>query len=183
MTALTKLFIKTFLLTGIPFAIGMMGLHLIGGEALRIEKFLIYTTLFGGIMALSLIAILKYHLRKIGIQKIAQEHLGVHQKRTIISTLSIEELLQMLKDDPVFQLMVRKEIENGILLQSTMTMKSWGEEIRIQIVSDRGSSYQYEISSRPRLKTTLIDYGKNLQNIRRMEALLTGTMEIQQSTI
>jgi hypothetical protein len=48
-------------------------------------------------------------------------------------------------------------------------MKSWGEEIKIILKSKTKSEFEYMISSSPKLKTTLVDYGKNLENINRIE--------------
>ena len=64
------------------------------------------------------------------------------------------------------------EIENGILLKTGITLQSWGEEIKIILKSNQENSYEYIISSSPKLKTALVDYGKNLENINRIENVI-----------
>ena len=64
------------------------------------------------------------------------------------------------------------EIENGVLLKTGMTMKSWGEEIKIILKSNKENNFEYQLSSSPKLKTTIVDYGKNLENINKIESVI-----------
>ena len=53
-----------------------------------------------------------------------------------------------------------------------MTWLSWGEEISIILQTKGESDFNYKISSRPKLKMTLVDFGKNLENVNRLENVI-----------
>jgi hypothetical protein len=57
--------------------------------------------------------------------------------------------------------------------------KSWGDDIRIDVVQIDDISTQVKITCRPSLKTTLVDYGKNYENA---EKLLSLISEFSQAT-
>lgn len=71
-------------------------------------------------------------------------------------------MLERLKADSIFGKMKMTEVENGILLNSGTTWKSWGENIEITLESNEDVEFIYHLSSRSRVSATLIDYGKNL---------------------
>lgn len=66
------------------------------------------------------------------------------------------------------------EVENGVLLTTGVSWKSWGEEIKILLKDYKETVFEYQILSSPKLKITLIDYGKNLENINRIESIMTN---------
>ncbi len=68
--------------------------------------------------------------------------------------------------------MIITEIENGVLLKSGTTWQSWGEQIKNILKSDNNSVYEYQLTSIPKLKTTILDYGKNIESINQFERLL-----------
>tara|TARA_R110002074_G_scaffold166808_1_gene327665 strand:- start:90 stop:473 length:384 start_codon:yes stop_codon:yes gene_type:complete len=123
-------------------------------------------------MSLILVSFHRYRLKKNGIQEITNDNVGVNQSRNLKTGLNKTDLINKLKTDPIIGKMKMTEIENGILLKSGMTWKSWGEEIKIILKSENITDFEYQISSNPKLKTTLVDYGKNLENINRIESAI-----------
>lgn len=172
MKPLTKLYLKTFLVLGIPYGLFMVGSDLVEGKGFSLWKFLFLTSFFGITMSLILVSFHRYRLKKNGIQEITEENLGVSQTKNLQSKLNKKELIEKLKTDPIIGKMKMTEIENGILIKSGMTWKSWGEVIKIILSFNRGDDFEYQVSSRPKLKTTLFDYGKNLENVNRIENVL-----------
>ena len=167
MKPITKLYLKIFLFAGVSYGFITLALSLIAGDKdeFNLWSLLITSFFFGIAMSLILVSVQKYRLKKNGVQEISDKNFGVSQTAYIKSDLNKSELINKLKTDPVIRKMTMIEIENGILLQTGMTWKSWGEEIKIILKTDQESDFEYEISSSPKLKTTLIDYGKNLENI------------------
>lgn len=55
MKPLTKLYLKTFLLTGIPYGLIMIGFDLLDGDGFKLWKFLSLTFFFGITMSLTLV--------------------------------------------------------------------------------------------------------------------------------
>ncbi|MEP2057943.1 MAG: hypothetical protein ABJJ05_09065 [Maribacter litoralis] len=172
MKPITKLYLKTFLFTGIPYGLIMLGFDLADGDGFRLWKFLFMTVFFGATMSLILVSFHKYRLKKNGVQEITNNNVGVNQTRNLKSKLNKKDLIKKLKTDPIIGKMKMTETENGITLKTGMTLQSWGEEIKIILKSNQENNFEYLISSRPKLKTTLVDYGKNLENINRIENVI-----------
>ncbi|WP_299438310.1 hypothetical protein [uncultured Aquimarina sp.] len=172
MKPITKLYLKTFLFTGIPYGLIMLGFDLADGEGFRLWKYLFMTFFFGITMSLILVSFHQYRLKKNGIQEISNDNIRVNQSINLKTGLNKTDLIKKLKTDPIIGKMKMKEIENGILLKSGISWKSWGEEIKIMLKSEKESDFEYIISSSPKLKTTLVDYGKNLENVYRIENVI-----------
>ncbi|WP_396171690.1 hypothetical protein [Flavobacterium sp.] len=172
MKAITKLYIKTFLLTAIPYFSLMT---LFGFDEISktiILKNITASLFFGIFMSLILVSFHWYKLKKDGVKNITDENIGVNQTKKIETKLNKEQLIQKLKLDPTIRKMKMTEIENGVLLKTGMTMKSWGEEIKIILKSNKENNFEYQLSSSPKLKTTIVDYGKNLENINKIESVI-----------
>ncbi len=174
MKPITKLYLKTFLVMGIAYGLSMIGFDLLRGEGFSLSKFLFLTVSFGGTMSLILVSLLRHRLRKMGIQEITDDSLNVFQKKNVQSELKKSELVEKLKADPIFGKMNMMEVENGVLLTTGVSWKSWGEEIKILLKDYKETVFEYQILSSPKLKITLIDYGKNLENINRIESIMTN---------
>ena len=172
MKPITKLYLKVFLLSGPPYGLLMLGFDLVDGNEIKLWKLLFMAFFFGISMSLILVSFHRYRLKKNGIQEITHENLEVSQPKKIKSVLNKEELIKKLKMDRIIGKMKITEIENGILLKTGMTWKSWGEEINITIKSDNVSNFEYKVSSRSKLKITLLDYSKNIENVNRIENLI-----------
>jgi maltodextrin utilization protein YvdJ len=172
MKPLTKLYLKIFLFTGIPYGLIMMGIDLMDGNGFNLWKFLFLAFFFGITMSLILVSFHKYSLKKNGIQELMDENLGVIQTKVIKTKLSKTELINKLKSDPIVGKMKMRESENGIVLKTGISWKSWGEEIVIDLKSKNGSDFEYQVSSSPKQKTTLLDFGKNLKNLNRIESVI-----------
>jgi hypothetical protein len=172
MKTTTKLYLKTFLFTGIPYGLIMTGYDLAVGNGFILWKFLFLTFFFGITMSLFFVLPHKNRLKKIGNREVTTENLKLIQTKNIQTKLNKKELIEKLKTDQIIGKMKMVEMENGILLKSDMTWKSWGEEIKILLISTKDTEFEYKITSRPRVKITLLDYGKNLENIHRIETVI-----------
>lgn len=172
MKPLTKLYLKTFLLTGIPFGLMMIGFDLINGDGFSLSKFLFMTFFFGVAMSLFLVSFHRYRLKKNGVQEATDENLGVSQTRILMSKITKAELAKKIKADPIIGKFKMTEIEDAILLKTRMTWKSWGEDIQILQKPFGDSEFEYQITSSPRMKTTIVDYGKNTENLNRIEGVI-----------
>jgi len=172
MKPITKLYLKTFLFTGVPYGLIILGFDIADGDGFRLWKFLFMTFFFGIIMSLILVSFHKRRLKENGIHEITDENLGVSQTKNFRTELSKSELIEKLKNDPLSRKMKLLEVENGILLKTTMSWKSWGEKIEIILKSVQKPEFEYQVTSSSRFKITLIDYGKNLENINRIQNLI-----------
>lgn len=166
------MYIKTFLQTGVPFGLMMVGLDVVSGDGFSVGKFLFLTCFFGLGMSIMGVTFQRYALEKLGIYKISEANLKVTQERSVSSTLSKAELIQRLKADPSIAKMDMVENENEIHLRTGFSWASWGEVIKIVEKHSLDDHFEYAVSSRPKLKTTLVDYGRNLENILKIEKVM-----------
>ena len=123
-------------------------------------------------MAIFLTYLHKRELRKRGISEFTHTNLNVHQLTEIISDLSMNELIDKLKKDNNFKSMTIKKVDNGIILKSGIKLTSWGEKIQITESKNENDDRILKISSKPILKSTLVDYGQNKENVDRITKLI-----------
>jgi len=172
MKPITKLYLKVFLLTGVPYGLMMILWDVSEGRGFQIWKFLYLTFFFGITMSWFMVSLLRSRLHKIGIQEIADQHLQVYQAKAIRSRYGVDELAERLKGDPELGKMKTTRVNDGILMISPLSWRSWGEKIRIILSANYGDEFEYQVSSQPRLGTTVIDFGKGLENVNKIEHLI-----------
>lgn len=157
---------------GVSYGICMLVIGLVNGHEFRLGFFLFSTLIFGTTMSLFSVSVHIRRLKKIGVQKITSDNLKVSQNKVLKSKLTKAMLIEKLQIDPLMGKMKMTEIEQGLIIETGMTWKSRGEEIKIIISSFENKLYEYQISSKPKLKPTLVDFGRNLENVNRIESLL-----------
>lgn len=175
MTPIVKLYLKVFLLTGIPFATIMVFTKSFFKGGFNMLEFLALAFFFGFLMSLTIVSWHVNRLKKNGIKELTNENLSVNQKRIITSNLDQEQLINKLKCDSVLGRMKIIPTKSGIKLKAGTTFWSWGETMKI--ISNpipQDDKYEYHITSKPKLKTTIIDYGKNLENVEKIQKVISA---------
>ncbi len=172
----TKLYLKVFLITGFNFGLLTVIMDLILGNKLSIWGFLSAALFFGVFMSLILVSISISRLKKMGLKDFSDEDLAMKQKREIVSALNIPEIVERLKKDEKTGKMKLQMLENGIQLSSGVSWESWGEIINIIQIPIEENKYKYQIISKPKLSTTIIDYGKDFENVNRIKKILEDTV-------
>lgn len=171
-----KLYLKIFLQTGIPSGI-VMGIFL----SLKNEfhEGLLYG-LYGGISFGFLMSItLGFdHIRAVKRMTygISEETLGVNHIRNIELQLAYDEALDLCVAslNLIKKCNVRKkDCPSGkIIAKTSMTWKTWGDVISFDVRKIDSDKTGVEVSSRPLLRTTIIDFGRNLENVEKIVAFL-----------
>ncbi|GLR19586.1 hypothetical protein [Portibacter lacus] len=172
MSPIGKLYLKVFLLLGLPFSMGMTIFDIILGDGFSIFKFIFLFVFFGLFMSLFLVAKQKRKLKELGVSDYTDSNLKVNQTATLVSKLNFIELSQKLQDDVVLGKMNFDQTKDSIKLSSGASWRSWGEIISIQSKELTDGKYEYSISSRPKMKSTIIDSGKNLENVMAIQRAL-----------
>ncbi len=138
----------------------------------RLRESLSSGFIFGLVMSIVLVSIHLIMLKSMGVQEMTKENLDIHQGKSIRSNLTLKELEEKIKSERFFGSSKFKETENSISFKTKSTWRSFGEKILItQSASDQGQ-IKYEVSSNPRLITTLVDFGKDLENVNRIEEIM-----------
>lgn len=171
MNPLIKLYIKTTLILGIPYAVCMSLHDLIQDNSFSWTRFFFLFFFFGLLTATVLVLIHKNRLKENGIEIFTDENLGVSQTKKLKSKISLDELISKITSDKVFSRMKFTKNQNSIKLKTGVSWRSWGETINVR-VAESTDDFHYEITSSPRLKMTIIDYGKNFENIKKLSSFL-----------
>jgi hypothetical protein len=168
-------FIKVFFGAGVPFALIsavffclQFGLYpgLKAGAASGIG--------FGFIMASVLFLINRFFGNK---DNVSEKDKGVKQKAEIAVALSYEKVFELcLKSLEKIKKCEIKEADpsKGIIsAQTGTTWKTWGDIISFEIKNDADNNKTSVIvSSCPAVSTTLVDFGKNYENVRIITSFL-----------
>lgn len=170
MKPIVKLYIKVFLITGIVF--GALISLLFPQYVYINEQLLIMSAGFGLLMSLSLVSIHWFALKQSGANEITKESLKVNQKRIIQSDLTLGQIEEKLRNDKYFSKMKIKSSKDEITIKMRMTWKSMGEIMQISDKNKITQPAEYLVTSKPKIRTTIVDYGKNFQNVCKIEKLI-----------
>ena len=171
MKAALLLFIKAFALFSIPFGILMFLFGMLEGNP-NLMSDVTRAATYGFLMSITLVGthIFTIHKKKLG--PITAETLKVTHKKVVISELPKTELIDRLTEDPEWKKFDIRISDTDIRIKTKPSIWTWGEKIRILAQQAVDGKYQYEITSAPDVGTTLVDYGRNLQNVQRLEKLI-----------
>ncbi len=172
--SITRKHVEVFLITALAFAIFQNLSNGIISTSFSMFKTVLFSILFGTAMSFTLIRLHIQELYKMGIKNPTESHLRVRQKKNINTTISPQLLQDELKSNSNYSNIQYDQEENRLRVQTVGTWRSFGENISIHLKDERASMYEYELVSRPRWKSTLIDYGKNYKNILQLEQIIAS---------
>ena len=169
------LFFKILLLSGIPFG------FLIAILSMQREKVfdvilngILSGLVFGTLVSYLLISLHKSFSRKVVTDSFNHDF-GIFQSRRIEIPLSYEDAyrlcLQSLKTISRCSIQSQSHDEGIIKARAGINWKTWGDNVLLKLVKGEGATI-VEISSRPSARSTLVDFGKNLDNVERIKSFL-----------
>ena len=173
MKAILALYLKAFLLFSIPFFVLTYLFDLLAGEP-SVGSPLLKSGFYGLFMAIIFISGHIFSIREKKLGPINAETIKVFQKKSIKSNLSQSSLIEKLLEDPACNKLDIRTSENEILIRTRTTFWSWGEKIKILIHHASDGMNQFMVTSHPEVRFTMVDYGKNIQNVQRIEKLITS---------
>lgn len=157
-----------FLLTSIPYGI-LMGFFL-GDEPDSVLKYgVISGIIFGLLMTVILFIIQRKSLKKLGqrngnvkvICTAVIEIKGTRHEIFEICKSSLSKIAKCKLEESDFQAGVLKA-------KAGMTWHTWGDLILFKLEEAQENCYKVLVTSRPIVRSTVIDYGKNMDNINRI---------------
>ena len=162
-----KIYPIIFLGTGIPF--GLYGL-LKGTLERELSHGIKMGLIMGGLFGFFMATILGTMHRQM-VKRFATEDgdcVGPRQSQTVIVKGSYEAIfdacLQALKQINA-NIKTSDRSIGSIVAKTSLTWRSFGEELEVTLIKQNDEQVQVTISSSPIIKTTLIDYGKGLKNV------------------
>ena len=166
-----KLYLRHFILSFIGFGIIYWAFELFEiSKPLAIRlliKSAIVAFIFSGLTVYNYIK----KLRKNGLST-DDDNLKVKHNNVVMCQKSSEEILMKITQNADFKKMKIHKTKSGYKIYTNYSWGSWGEVIDINIENRNSENQQIEISSRPKFPLTLIDYGKNKENVETITALI-----------
>jgi hypothetical protein len=136
-------------------------------------------TILGIIVSALSMALILGILHYLSVRKISQSQqfdLSPIQHRVLVlksnSTNIFENCVVILQKFPA-RIIENNAMKNYITARTNMSWKSWGDNIRIDVIQVDDISTQVKITCRPSLKTTLVDFGINYKNAEKLLSLIS----------
>lgn len=135
---------------------------------------------FGGFMSLSLGFLHIKSVERMALGKSA-EAMGVHHVRNVELRLPYDKAFDLCIESLslIKKCKIRNEdrFQGRIVAKAGMTWKTWRDTISFEVRKTGNGGIQIEVSSRPALRTTMVDYGKNLENVEKIVEFLNAHSE------
>ena len=164
-------------MSGIPFGLlmGIMSFHM-GDNADAILNGILSGLIFGTLVSYILISLHKSLSRKVD-SGASMPDFDIHQVRHIVMGIPYEKAFSLcirsLKTIDRCRI-ISQSLDNGeIRARAGLNWKTWGDDIIINLTEGKDTT-GVEISSRPSARSTLVDFGKNLDNVERIRRFLIG---------
>lgn len=170
-----SLYLKVFLAAGMFFGAFMGIFFLPYGLGAALVGGVLAGLFFGGSTSLILVP-LHLHFAKQVRTEAGKTPYGVHQDRHVDSALpfdaSFDLCVESLQRVGGYQIQEQDRQQGRIVAKTSLSWKSAGEVITFSVVSVDANHSSVEISSRPVMRTTLADYGKNAENVEKITRFL-----------
>lgn len=166
---MNKIYLKLFLASGIPFGIFQGFVNTLqDGLPVGLGVGFISGILFGGFFSLILGLSHSFSVKRLPFG-ISDEAMGVHHLRSVKLTLPYDVVFNLcIKSlDSIEHCQIKKKNRSkGIISAKTgISWKSAGDIISFKILRIDDEITKVEVYTRPFIRTTLVDYGKNLESI------------------
>jgi hypothetical protein len=160
---------RVFLGTAIPFGIGMLLMTLCMGQG-KLASLLVGVVSGAGFGLSMTVAYCVGHRR-------AVEHLPFEAIESWPNVVQVRELTLDLPFEPTFDacLAALTELPNcrilsqdrlvGTIVATRRSQKTWGDTVTITLHAAPDAGVAVHILSRPARRTTVVDYGSNLENV------------------
>lgn len=172
MKAVALLFSKSFLITALLYGVMITLFEFSFGNGFDVFYILTTSVLLGLVMSFIFVALQIDQLQRLGVAEFSERTLSVDQEKTFLSKLTKQKVIERINIDPHFSKMKMTKTINGIILKTPISMKSFGEVITISIKGESNEQIELHITSKPKIKTTMVDLGKNFENVMRLYDLL-----------
>lgn len=169
-------YLKLFLAMGIPFGI-LMGIF----DSLRYGFFsglisgLFEGIFFGVFMSLTLGSLHSQSVKRMPYEN-SEESMGVHHVRNVELRLPYDDVfnicIESLSSIKKFKIQKEDRSQGKIVARTSVSWKTWGDVISFDVCRIDNNRTQVIVSSKPVVRITLVDYGKNLENVERIVEFL-----------
>lgn len=168
--------LKIFFISGIPCGIfGAVLFSSLYGINVGLPAGLVFGLIFGFLMFIILGVLHSRAVEKIAGDR-SKESMGTCHVRNIELQLSYDRTFALcIKSlDLISRCRVQEQdrSKGKIIARSSVNWKTWGDTITFEITGGSNDITAVTISSRPTSWSTLVDYGKNLENVKTIVCFL-----------
>ncbi len=172
---MNRLFFKLQLIAGIPFGLLIGIISLQQGKLFDVLLNGILSGLvFGTIVSYILVSLHRALSRRV-VPDASIADFDMHQERYIELNMPFEQAfslcLQSLNTINRCRVMSSNHDHGDIKARTGLNWKTWGDDIQIKLTKGRNNT-EINISSRPSARSTLVDFGKNLDNVEKIRRYL-----------
>ncbi|HDH05347.1 MAG TPA: hypothetical protein ENH01_06495 [Nitrospirae bacterium] len=136
--------------------------------------------LVSGLVMFLIIGLLHIHAVKKIAPELSEESYGIHHVRDIklqypydrAFNLCIESLGRIKN----CKIRMQDRTAGQIIAKTSINWKTWGDTISLEIKRIDDTQTHVKTSSRPSMSTTIVDYGKNLENVEKILSFLKNTV-------
>jgi hypothetical protein len=175
-----KRFLKLFIATGVPFGLFWgISMYLVvwSKKDVSLNVCVLASALagfsYGLCMAIFFLIYEKLALKKMGKNLSV---MGVKKEKEFTLALGYTDALNKIKENLTLLNAKVKTFDekHGLIIAKTgISWKSFGEILFVTVKKDNGNIVRVKIESKPALATTMVDYGKNLENVEKLYNLMT----------
>lgn len=171
------IYLKIFLAATLLLMIAQLISHYIFSGSPMLKQDLLNAGIGGIVFALFFGTIYVEELKKSLSHNINIDRYKVKHTETITIQTNEEDVIETIKNKVIkkrWKLLEEGESEDEYTLKyrTPMSYKSWGEIVFIQIRNHNHPDIITEITSIPMLSTTMLDYGKNKNNVHFIRRIL-----------
>jgi hypothetical protein len=138
--------------------------------------------LLTGLIAGAVLSFIMGPLHEMSVKKItgdgSEGSTGVYHQREIEIPRTFDESFNLCirSLDLICRCRVKEKDHSvgRIIAGAGLNWKTWGDTILFEISAAGEGSSRIRVSSRPTARTTIVDFGKNLQNVHRIVSFLEG---------
>ena len=172
--------LKIFLAAGIPFGIIMAVLFsFLYGINAGLKGGLVAGLAFGFLMFIILGLLQSRTVKKIA-GNVSEKSMATHQTRDIKLQLPYDKTFDLciksIGEINKCKIQERERSKGIITAKTSVNWKTWGDTISFEITKIDNENTAVKISSRPTTKTTIVDYGKNLENVKAIVSFIDETI-------
>ncbi len=138
------------------------------GSSYNLGVFALKSFIMSAFVTMILVAMYLYSINQLGIPSSDENYLNLRPKKNIQSTLSLSQIEENIRMNSDYH-SVTMDDNIQLKFQVSQSWKSWGEKMEIFEVGQENGAFIYEVSSKPLNRIPKLDYGKNLENIIKLE--------------
>lgn len=170
-----KIFLASGITVGIFAAVLFSSLY---GINAGFQGGLVLGLVFGALMYFILGFLHSHAVKKIA-GNTSQESMGICQVRVIELHLPYDSTFDLCirSLDLISRCRITEQerSQGKIIAMSSINWKTWGDTISFEITGLSDEKTAVKISSRPTSRTTIVDFGKNLENVKTIVSFLEGS--------